>query len=124
MGLREQAASDLRSIVEDADGFGWPITVTDPNGEELELTGLSSDIALTIDPETGMAVQGRKASVSITLASLEPLGIPVHVSSSALKPWRVTFADIQGTSHEFKVMESYPDRAIGLVTCILEAYKP
>lgn len=125
MSLRETAAADLRAIVEDAEGFGWPITVTNPAGEALDLVGLSTDIGQTIDPETGIAVIGRKASVAITIASLEPLGgLPAHVASPALKPWRVTFNDIGGTSHEFKVMEAMPDRAIGLVTCVLEAYKP
>lgn len=125
MSLREQAAADLRAICEDANGFGWSITVTNPAGTSAALTGLSTDISTTIDPETGMAVAGRRASVAIALASLTAagLGTPVGVADGAGPPWIVQFASIQGTSHLFKVSEAMPDRAIGVVTCMLESYR-
>jgi len=127
MSLREQAAADLTSIVEDADGgFGWPITVTSPTGATAALTGLSTDVHYSIDPETGQAVSGRTASVALRIASLTAagLGTPVNVPETDRFPWRVTFDDIDGTSHTFKVAESQPDRAIGVVVCRLEAYQP
>ena len=126
MSLRAQAAADLLAIVEDAAGFGWPITVTNPAGTAADLTGLSADIGQMIDPETGIAVVGRKASVALAIASLTAAGLalPIGISSTASKPWRVTFNDLAGGTHEFKVSEAMPDRAIGVVTCILEAYKP
>jgi len=33
------------------------------------------------------------------------------------------FDDINGHSHTFKVSEAMPDRAIGIVTCMLETYR-
>lgn len=125
MSLREQAGLDLRTIVEDLDGFGWPITVTDPSGLSATLTGLSTDIGHTIDPETGIAVSGRRASVAITIASLAEagLGIPRAIADQSSKPWVIAFADIGGSSHTFKVCDAMPDRAIGLVTCLLEGYR-
>lgn len=125
MSLRQQAAADLESIVEDADGgFGWPISVTSPEGVTVELTGLSTDVAETIDPETGQAVGGRTASVALRIDALSAagMGIPVNVPDRNRSPWLVEFDDIHGTSHRFKVVESRPDRAIGLVVCMLEAY--
>lgn len=126
MSLREQAAADLRTIVEDGAGFGWPIIVTNPVGEAFELTCLSGDIGLTLDPETGVAVVGRKAHASMTFASLKErnAGVPIGLASSSVKPWRVTFKDIGGTSHEYKVTETMPDQTLGLLVVILEAYKP
>ena len=127
MSLRDQAAADLRVILEDSvGGFGWPITVTSPEGVTASLVGFSNDIAQTIDPETGIAVSGRSASIALAIASLTAagLGLPRSIADGARYPWRVTFNDIGGTSHTFKVSEAMPDRAIGAVTCTLEAYKP
>lgn len=126
MSLREQAAADLTAIVEDdTGGFGWPITVTDPAGTSAALVGLSSDIGTTIDPDTGQAVSGRRASIALRIASLVAagLGIPTGIASAASKPWLVVFDDIDGTSYSYRVLESMPDRAIGVVTCLLDAWQ-
>jgi len=126
MGLRAVAEADLGAILEDAAyGFGWPITVTNPNGDAATLTGFSDDIAQVIDPETGQAVSGRLASAAIRLTPLitAGLGIPRGIADTSGKPWLVTFDDINGNPHTFKVAQSNPDRALGLVTLILEAWK-
>ena len=125
MGLRAQAALDLATITTDTDGFGWPITVTDPDGVSAALTGLSSDIAQAIEPDTGMIVSGRTASVALAISVLTAagLGVPRGIADSGSRPWRVTFNDVNGTEHTFKVSEARPDRAIGCVVCILENYK-
>jgi hypothetical protein len=126
MGLREQAAADLRSIVTDEQGFGWPITLVPPAGRSLELVGLSTDVSEMIDPETGMAVSGRVASIALSIAVLEEhgVGIPTAVPESNQKPWTVTFRDIGGCSWTFKVREAKPDRALGIVVCMLAHYLP
>ena len=126
-GLREQAEADLVAITtDDATGFGWPITVTDPTGKEEPLKGLSDDIAQVIDPDTGQAVSGRLASVAIAISELTAAGftsLPVGVADASVKPWLITFDDINGTAHNFKVQQSNPDRAIGVVVLILEFWK-
>ena len=126
MNLRLQAEADLGSIMEDTvGGFGWPITVTDPDGTVQPLVGLSTDIAQVIDPDTGQIVSGRLASVSIRIGALTAAGLtlPRGVAERAKKPWLVTFDDINGNPYTFKVQSADPDRAIGLVVCILEVYK-
>lgn len=107
-------------------GFGWPITLTDPNGLSAPLTGYSNDIAQVIDPDTGQAVSGRLASVAIRIGLLtaKGLALPKGIADSAIKPWLVTFNDINGNSFTFKVSQSNPDRALGLVSCLLELYQP
>lgn len=125
MSLRVQAEADLSFMLEDgATGFGWPITVTDPAGTVGNLTGFATDIAQAIDPDTGVAVSGRIASVALRISSLtaEGLGLPVGIADASSKPWVVQFDDINGNSYTFKVIESNPDRALGLVTCMLEKY--
>lgn len=126
MNLRQQAEADLQHILEDsATGFGWPITVTDPNGTSSPLTGSSNDISQVIDPETGQVVSGRSASVALRVASLFEAGfnsLPVGIADRSSKPWLVQFDDINGNSHTFKVIQSNPDRTLGIITLILEAY--
>lgn len=129
MGLRAQAESDLRKILGDTQrGFGWPVIVANPEGVCVSMTGFSNDIAETIDPETGQAVSGRVASVALSMKDLEnvdrmtPFGFPAAISDQAKRPWVVVFDDILGCPHTFKVNESKPDRAIGLITMTLETY--
>lgn len=125
MGIRTLAEQDLGAILEDsAYGFGWPITLTDPDGLTDTLTGFSDDISQVIDPDTGQLVSGRLASVALRISSLTAAGfaLPQNVADATLKPWVVTFDDINGTAHTFKVRQSDPDRALGLVVCILEGY--
>jgi len=79
MSIRQLAESDLGAILEDsAMGFGWPITVTDPSGFSVGLIGFSDDISQVIDPDTGVAVSGRLATVALRISSLvlEGLGLP------------------------------------------------
>ena len=126
MNLRMLAEQDLGFIVEDeTTGFGWPITLTDPDGNSGTFTGLSDDIAQVIDPETGQAVSGRMASIALRIATLmeQGFGIPKGIADAAVKPWVVEFDDINGNPYKFKISESNPDRALGLVTCLLEVYR-
>lgn len=126
MGLREQAALDLIGILEDqSGGFGWPITVTNPAGVSLDIVGFSTDIGLSVDPETGMAISARKASVALPIARLYAAGfaLPRAVADTSTKPWLIRFADIHGRPHLFKVQEAEPDTALGIITCQLEAYR-
>ena len=126
MGLRAIAENDLKLILEDAQyGFGWPITVTNPLEVVAELVGFSDDIAQIIDPDTGQAVSGRLASVVLRLSTLEQvgIGIPQGIADLGSKPWIVRFDDINGNAFTFKVSQSNPDRALGVVVCLLELYR-
>lgn len=125
MNLCQQASLDNKAIVEDLSGFGWPVLVTDPNNVTVALVGLTTDIGMMIDPQTGQAITGRKASVGIRQDSLTAagLGTPSGVSSEDSRPWLVAFNDINGLAFTFKVTESMPDRKLGLVMCTLEAYR-
>jgi hypothetical protein len=126
VGLREIAATDLVAILENEDDFGWPITITDPDEYTAPLVGFSTDVHEMIDPETGLAVSGRTASVAISIRTLTGAGfaMPRAIADSSSKPWVIVFDDIDGQEHTFKVQEARPDRALGVVVCLLEAYKP
>lgn len=126
MGLRAQATADLQAILEDENDFAWDISVTDPSGATASLKGFTADIGTDIDLETGATVAGRRASIALPIAALAAagLGIPVHISDAASNPWVVSFLDGDGvTTRTFKVVSTMPD-SIGVVTCLLEVYKP
>lgn len=126
MSLRQLAEADLSAILEDGvTGFGWPITVTDPKGRQAPLSGFSNDISQLIDPDTGVLVSGRLATVSLRIASLLAAGLtlPQGIADATRKPWLIKFDDINGNPYTFKVAESNPDRALGLVVCVLELYE-
>lgn len=126
MNLRNLAESDLGVILEDGVyGFGWPIVLRDPQGFASPcLRGYSNDIAQTIDPDTGELIAGRIATAVLRTSTLHAAGmsLPRGIADGGSKPWLVEFEDINGTPHTFKVRESMPDRALGVVVCVLEGY--
>ena len=124
MGLRAQAAADAKTILEDSDGFGWPITITDPNDTSAALTGFSQEIHEVIDSDTGVAVAGLEASVALVIASLTAagLGMPKGIPESTSKPWVVVFDDADGNETTWKVRDHHEDATIGIVVLKLEPY--
>jgi len=125
MSLREQAAADVATILEDVDDFGWPVTVTAPGGSPTVLVGFTNDVAAVIDPDTGIEVTGRKASVVLRIASLTSagLGLPKGIQDATSAPWLVSWTDVDGTVWTFKVTDAHPDLTVGIVVCHLEGYQ-
>ena len=127
MSLRQTAAADLLAIQSDGvTGFGWPVVLISPDGVETPLTGFSNDIGLSVDPDTGQAVSGRIATVSLPIAALNNAGIttlPEGIPDAHVRPWLVRFDDIHGNPFTFKVTDSAPDRAIGNLLLTLEAWR-
>lgn len=123
MNLREIAEADLSLTLEDAErGFGFSCTITDPDGNSGVLSVQSGDIHLLMDVETDIPLSVRLVHVSVRIQSLinAGLGIPKAVSDEAKNPWLFVFEDILGTSRQFTVNESRPDRTLGIVTLMLE----
>lgn len=122
--LYSQAHTDLNSILSDAGGVGLAITVTRPDGTSAEVKGTAQDIGLTIDPETGHTVSGRRASVGLPTAGLDAsVGRPVVIQSEALKPWLVSYqlpSEVSATT--YRITETLPDR-LGLIVCFLEVWR-
>ena len=126
MNLRELAEADLAATIEDnSSGFGWPVTLTAPNGDAAEVMAFTSDISMVVDPDTGQAVSGRTATVFFRISTLtaKGIGMPRAVSQSDRRPWLVEFDDINGTPHKFKVLAADPDRTLGILPCTLGLYK-
>ena len=125
MNLVDVAKADLAITLEDSqDGFGKPITFTDPAGNTGTVDGRFTEIGQRIDPETGLSVAGSFAHVSVVINSLanEGLGIPVNIPDEGKKPWVAKATDSTGTLRTYKVVTSAPDKELGVVTCYLQTY--
>lgn len=125
MSLRIRAEQDLSRILEDSEGFGRSVIITDSEDTTAVLTGQTGDIHLLFDPETGIPVNNRTVHLSLRISSLQAagLGLPRAVSSEDENPWIFQFEDISGINRKFTVSESRPDRTLGIVTVILELLK-
>lgn len=124
MSLLDQAAADLRSIIENDQDFAVPIVVKNPDGASATLKGLQVDRSLTIDPGTGEAVTGSHVSVTLSIAALKEsgLGMPRAIADSRQLPWLVEFTNPSGDTNKYKVSEAWPDK-LGCVVLRLEAWK-
>lgn len=125
MSLRTLAEADLSFLIEDLDGFGVSVTVTDPDGVSTPFTGLSNDISAVVDVNTGLVISGRSATLTLRISSLirQAVSIPRGVHDPKSKPWTVRVADLNGVAADFKVVRSDPDKTIGTVVLHLEAYR-
>lgn len=124
MSLRDEAEAAFREILSCDEGAVWPVTLTSPSGESRPLDARTNDIHLVVDPNTGVAVSGRQASVVLSWRDVTALGIgtPQGVSNPTVKPWTVAFDDLYGSSYVFKIKETHPDRDIGSLVCYLEIW--
>jgi hypothetical protein len=121
-------AGDVRAFMTDSSAFGLSIVVTSPGGTSVDMTGYAREIGQTIEPETGQAVAGMRASIDLPLADFRAAfgssSLPVHVASAAGAPWRVSFDDAGGVNRAYKVVDTMPDLSLGVITCTLETYRP
>jgi hypothetical protein len=124
VSLLEQAAADLRAILEDTDDCAVEVVVTNPDGESATLKGLQTDHNLAIDPQTGLPVSGSNVSVVLSIVSLQEAGIgqPRAIADSKKLPWLVEFTTPIGDRQKLKVAAAEPDK-LGCVVCRLEAWR-
>ena len=125
MGLRETALADVKRILNDSvHGAGQSLTLIAPNGTETPIVGFTGDIARALDPQTGLAIKGRKVHVTVAMADLPAGARPEGVTNDTRKPWRVKFTSITtGATSYFKVYETDPDDSLGSMNLMLEAWK-
>lgn len=127
MSLRVQAEADLGLTMEASGDFGWPFVLTDPDDFESasQLYGQAHRISDLVDPDTGQAVSGRKATLVVRTSTIVAAGyptLPEGIADEAGKPWRVAYAGPQAASQVFKVSDSKPDEALGTLALMLETW--
>lgn len=126
-GLREMAEADLATTLEDTSLFGWPCRLTDPAGKSADLTGSPGDISLLIDADTGLPISGRQVHFDLRMSSIKAAGftgMPVKVPEESKKPWIMEFDSVIGEPLRTAVVDSKPDRTLGIIKLILERFEP
>lgn len=122
MSLLARAAADVRSILNDvAGGFAIPITIIPPDYAEVVINGFQTDVGLAIDPDTGVMVAGRKASIVISQADLAAadLAIPEGIPEDDENPWLVRWTPPTGGEQTMKVVSALPDKLGCLVLTVV-----
>ena len=126
MNLREIAAVDHAAILSDvSQGFAIPLTITNPAGVSVTLAGFASDVGEVVDPESGIPVIGRRATISfvqdpIVEAGLGPI---VAIVDDNRRPWLASFADAHGVVRIYKITGVMPETDLGSLRCSLETYR-
>jgi len=105
VGLRDDAAADFADILREEDGMGTPFVLIDANGVEHPVRGMVGDIALMIEPLSGVRVRSRSIEAVIA-ASEETGGVPA-------RGWRARLTDLRGETVECFVQGCDPDRTLG-----------
>ena len=122
MSLLAKAAADVRSILNDvAGGVAVPITIVPPTHDSVIVNGFQTDVGLSTDPDTGVMVAQRKASIAISQADLLAAGIdiPEGVPDDDRTPWLVRWTPPTGEQQTMKVVNVLPDKLGCLVlTCV------
>ncbi len=129
MGLRAQAELDLGQTLESPADWGVAFTLADPVGftGTEPLFGASGDIGRLVDPDTGQGVTGRHATLTVRIASLQAAGfaeLPEGIADGAARPWVVGFPGASTPSQLYKVKQAHPDRTLGVVSMVVEFYRP
>ncbi len=127
MSLLADARTLAHSIVGNIDDFATEITCTDEFEATATVNGLVNETALAIDPDTGVQVAGKQASVVVSRAAISEAGLayPKAIPETTATPWLVAWAGADAVSRSYKVIEVLPDDnpGIDLVTLKLDAYE-
>jgi hypothetical protein len=109
MNLRELAAADTNTILNDISGAGTPFILFSADGNPFPLVGSYGDIGYLINPSTGMAIQGRTIEAVYSISDLK--------RQTEIEPgrgWRFVCNDLAGKEINLFVVRYEPDRTMGL----------
>jgi hypothetical protein len=109
MNIRETAAADAKSILEDMNGAGTSFILIDREKTEYPMTGSYGDIGYLLNPATGEAIQGRTIQAAYCMASLE-----VYTSNEPERGWHFKVIDLSGKEIKLFIIKYEPDRTIGI----------
>lgn len=121
MNIIEQARRDVLRITTNPAEFGTPVFFTAPDTSTAVIVARTNKHHLSIDPETGGAVNAKKATLSIAEEALVLVGYKVRNAKNVvdLKGHIVSWADSTGLSAKYIIRETWPDETLGLIVCVL-----
>ena len=119
MNIAAQAELDLSFTLEDSEnGFGISFTLVDPDKNEYEMTGQTTDIGFFIDPGTGIGVNDRQAEIIFRLSSFVSAGGSAYPNNAT--GWFIKNVSVNGieTSTDYSIKMGPVDRKLGIMKLI------
>lgn len=134
MGLTAQAKADIERITSNLGEWAVPIQFQVPSGafdftfdptfngaQIVTLNGLHTKHHLGINPENGLRVNVKNASVTVSEKFFTDAGYIVRNSQGeiSMRDHQVAVKDSTGTVCLYLVREWFPDETVGLIVFIL-----
>lgn len=121
MSLKDRAKQDIERITSNVNEWAQAMTFHAPTGETVEITGLHTRHHLGVDPQLQKWANVPNAHVSVSEQALIDADYPYNNANGNvdMKDHRVTVIDSAGLAREYKVDQWFPNKTIGLITCLL-----
>lgn len=126
MSLKERAKADIERITSNTNEWAQAMTLIAPSGgPELAVTGLHTKHTLGIDAQKQKWVNAPNQHISISEQLLIDGSYPYVLSSGEISfhNHKVKVIDSSGQEYTYRIKEWFPNRTIGLITCILEGWE-
>lgn len=119
MNLLAKAKSDLAAISQK--DFAIDLTFDDTAGKIETIKGWGIKHHISIDEDTGLAVNSKNAHCSFSESVLAATGYPIRDGNDEVKMkfHKVTFKNSNDVSKIYMINQTFPDESLGIITCIL-----
>lgn len=125
MSLKEIARRDIATITQNVNEWAQTMVLHAPTGQSLSVTGLHTKHHLGIDAEKQKWANTPNAHISFTEQQLADAGYPYKNAGGevSLNNHRVEVSDSEGISVQYRIEQWFPNKTIGLITCILGGWE-
>ena len=125
MNLIEQARLDVLLITTNGDEFGQPVLFIPPVGDPVTVIARANKHHMGVDPQTGMTMNSKTPSVSVSEYALTLAGINCRNGAGQvdLKKYKVRWTDSSGIAATYIIDQQFPDETLGLIVLLLTDYK-
>lgn len=121
--ILDKAKAHARRIAEQA--FDLDITLKDPEGISATIKGLGTHHNTSVDTD-GVLFNSPNIHITFHEDTLIAANSAYNYKKNGvptLKGHTASFVDNLGTTHEYMIEETMPDRTVGLVVCMCQKYE-
>jgi len=120
MSILDRARKDMQKILTDLSGFAVEVDIT-LNGNTVKVGGVMSNHHVKIS-DSGVPVNSKKASVTVSEQALKEAGLMVRNSDEEVDLYkaRVTYKDSTGKPGSYYCSQFFPDETTGNIVMMLQ----
>lgn len=126
MSLKERAKADIERITSNTNEWAQAMTLIAPSGgPELDIQAIFTSHTLGVDAQLQKWSNVPNAHFSVSEKQLIDGQYPYLNSGGVvhLEHHKVRVTDSSGTEYVYRINQWFPNRTIGLITCLLGEYK-